>query len=77
MGLLRRFSFSGKEKLNFSNKNIIKAKSNANGTAHAIFTWWILGMDYESEIILSCAPKWAHPTPNDMQVMNQIKYSLN
>lgn len=24
-------------------------------------------MDYENEILLSCAPKWAHHDPNNMQ----------
>lgn len=30
--------------------------------------WWDLEMDPDGEIILSCAPRWAHPTPSDMQV---------
>ena len=25
-------------------------------------------MDPEGEIILTCAPRWAHPTPSNMQV---------
>ncbi|CAF0727754.1 unnamed protein product [Brachionus calyciflorus] len=62
-----RFSFSGKKPLPFENKNVIEAVSKTDGKAHGIFMWWILRMDYENEILLSCAPKWAHHTPNNMQ----------
>ena len=39
-----------------------------DGLTHAVFMWWVLYMDREQEIILSCAPKWAHHNPNNMQV---------
>ena len=64
----QRFSFSGKERLRFDDRSILDAKSQFDGKAHALFVWWELGMDFENEIILSCAPEWAHPTPKNMQV---------
>jgi protein arginine N-methyltransferase 7 len=40
--------------------------------------WWVCRMDYEDEILLSCAPIWAHHTPNNMQVRkHNEKTSLN
>ncbi len=33
----------------------------SSGTAHAVLMWWTLDMDTEGEIVLSCAPPWAHP----------------
>ena len=68
-----RFSFSGKKPIAYSERNIIEAVSKQNGKASGVFMWWVLRMDYENEILLSCAPKWAHHTPNDMQVNNLIK----
>jgi len=64
-----RFSFSGKEPLVFENQSILQAVAKKNASkAHGIFMWWVCRMDFEGEILLSCAPKWAHHTPNDMQV---------
>ena len=63
-----RFSFSGQEPLEFSNETIVKLTAKNDGSTHAVFMWWILYMDREQEIILSCAPKWAHHDPNKMQV---------
>lgn len=32
--------------------------------------WWDLEMTPDdSDVILSCAPRWAHPTPSNMQVL--------
>jgi len=63
-----KFSFSGKEpKLVFNDQLNVVAKAINQGKSHAIFMWWICRMDYENEILLSCAPKWAHHTPDDMQ----------
>ena len=39
---------------------VLKAKT--NGTAQAVFMWWDLVMDTKGEVILSCAPFWAHPS---------------
>jgi hypothetical protein len=52
----------------FENENILEAVSKIDGKTDGIFMWWILNMDYENEIKLSCAPKWEHHNPSNMQV---------
>ena len=37
------------------------------GKCDAIFMWWDLEMDPKSEIVLSCAPTWAHPRAKSFQ----------
>lgn len=64
-----KFSFSGKKPISFNERNILETVSKQDGKVNGIFMWWVLGMDYENEIILSCAPRWAHHTPDDMQVI--------
>ncbi len=54
------FSFSGRERLVFENKNLVKAESARDGECHAVFMWWVCRMDWENEILMSCAPKWAN-----------------
>lgn len=71
-----RFSFSGKKPIAYNERNIVEAVSKQNGKANGIFMWWVLRMDYENEILLSCAPKWAHHSPNDMQVIILTNYSI-
>jgi hypothetical protein len=66
---ISRFSFSGKKPLlTYEREARIKVESLQQGHAHAIFMWWTLGMDYENEIILRCAPKWALPSSEKVQV---------
>jgi len=62
-----RFDYSGKSKIEFSGKNIVEANSEINGSCDAVFMWWDLEMDTQGKILLSCAPRWAHPTPRNMQ----------
>ncbi len=50
----------------------LKRSFSTKGKSHAVFMWWDLYFDEEEEILLSCAPKWAHPTPNDMQVYQSL-----
>lgn len=33
-----------------------------------VFTWWDIDMDYEGEIVLSCAPYWARGLPSEEDV---------
>ncbi|XP_078602740.1 protein arginine N-methyltransferase 7-like [Branchiostoma floridae x Branchiostoma japonicum] len=37
------------------------------GQAQVILMWWDIEMDPDSSVLLSVAPFWAHPTPNNMQ----------
>lgn len=63
-----RFDFTGKTPLPVKDTAIINVTSEAAGDVDAVFMWWDLEMDPGGDIVLSCAPKWAHPTPTDMQV---------
>lgn len=46
-----RFNWSGKEPLLYNEKISIHTKSIASGTAHAIFMWWNLNMDTDSQVM--------------------------
>ncbi|KAL3860195.1 hypothetical protein ACJMK2_010353 [Sinanodonta woodiana] len=76
-----RFDFSGKTVLRPDESVGTVVKSLNAGQVDAIFMWWDLEMDEEGEIILSCAPRWAHPTPSHMQWrdhwMQAIYYPYN
>lgn len=54
------FDFSGKTTIQKCEFKRITVRSQANGSAQAFFMWWILKMDQEGEIRISCAPHWAH-----------------
>ncbi|CAH0546347.1 unnamed protein product [Brassicogethes aeneus] len=56
-----RFDWSGRTPFVYERSTINSVKAEASGKVHAIFMWWELQMDTENKIILSCAPKWAHP----------------
>ena len=36
--------------------------SQIDGVAQMVFMWWDLIMDMHGDIVLSCAPVWAHPS---------------
>lgn len=54
------FDWSGKSVIPKSEFLKINVKAKQNGTAQAFFMWWVLKMDQEAEIRISCAPHWAH-----------------
>lgn len=58
--ILKRFCFSGKKPLPFDNRSVIKGKSINSGESHGVLMWWVCNMDWENEILMSCAPKWAN-----------------
>ena len=62
-----RFDFSGKTPLEYDRTSTLTADVLNTGRVDAVLMWWDLEMDSEGEIILSCAPRWAHPTPENMQ----------
>lgn len=55
------FDFSGKTPFVFERTTVTTLKTQRDGTAHAVLMWWDLKMDIQNQIILSCAPIWAHP----------------
>lgn len=56
------FDFSGESPIELE-RNSVKTFEPLvpGGTVQAVFFWWDLLMDPEGEIVLSCAPSWAHP----------------
>lgn len=54
-----RFDWSGKTPFIFERSTISTLKAERDGKAQAVFMWWDLVMDVDSQIILSCAPVWA------------------
>ncbi|XP_046397806.1 protein arginine N-methyltransferase 7 isoform X2 [Ischnura elegans] len=58
-----RFDWSGKSgKIPTDASKVIEVRAEASGKAQVVFMWWDLEMDPEGEIVLSCAPYWAHPS---------------
>ncbi|KAI0213029.1 Protein arginine N-methyltransferase 7 [Lamellibrachia satsuma] len=62
-----RFDYSGRSPIKFSGTSQQVAAAVQGGTCRGLFMWWDLEMDMKSKVILSCAPRWAHPTPDNMQ----------
>ena len=62
-----RFDFSGKTPLEFDRTSVITTDVLDTGRIDAVLMWWDLEMEAQGEIILSCAPRWSHPTPENMQ----------
>lgn len=56
-----RFDWSGKSPLPNELSQILVSKAECDGVAQVVFAWWDLIMDIEGDIVLSCAPVWAHP----------------
>lgn len=56
-----RFDWSGKTPFIFERSTISTLKAQQGGKAQVVFMWWDLIMDIDNQIILSCAPVWAHP----------------
>lgn len=56
-----KFDWSGRTPFILERSTVKTLKAERDGIAQCIFVWWELQMDTEGKIILSCAPKWAHP----------------
>lgn len=54
------FDWSGKTKVPKTEVQRVSVTCDASGTVQAFFVWWVLKMDQEGEIRLSCAPHWGH-----------------
>lgn len=67
------FDFSGRTKIETIRNLKHSLTSKSDGIAQAVFVWWHLKMDPEGEIILSCAPYWAHPDINELIKSNTEK----
>ena len=67
-GCVCRFDFSQPGSLKKRDSSEVRVESQVEGTVDAIFMWWDLEMDPDGEIILTCAPRWAHPDSTNLPV---------
>lgn len=58
------FDWNCKEPIPNDETKTVKIIASSSGKAQALLMWWTLDMDREGEIVLSCAPPWAHPEGN-------------
>lgn len=66
------FNWSGRSSLiPKSESSVISVEAEASGTVQAFFMWWILKMDEDNEIRISCAPHWAHEDYERLRNENQ------
>lgn len=59
--VVMEFDFSGKVPIELDRQSVKAFAPKLTGSVQALFFWWDLLMDEEGEVILSCAPSWAHP----------------
>ncbi|XP_068146639.1 protein arginine N-methyltransferase 7 [Drosophila tropicalis] len=55
---------------------VVPLQASQPGSADMVFYWWDIDLDHESEIVLSCAPFWAHPD-KDKHVAGEDKPLAN
>jgi hypothetical protein len=72
--ILFRFDFSKRGQLKKKDRSDVRIESEIDGNVDAIFMWWDLEMDLDGEIILSCAPRWAHPLAENLSVSQVVLY---
>ncbi|XP_074644221.1 protein arginine N-methyltransferase 7-like [Tubulanus polymorphus] len=60
------FDFTGKPLLQEDRCSVKTVLAENSGLCHGIFMWWDLDMDQCGDVLLSCAPRWAHPEPEKM-----------
>ncbi|KZS09051.1 Protein arginine N-methyltransferase 7 [Daphnia magna] len=60
------FDWNSKVPIPVEDTNTVNFVAKCSGKAHAILMWWTLDMDMAGEIVLSCAPPWAHPEGNEL-----------
>jgi type III protein arginine methyltransferase len=61
------FDWSGRTKLVNNRCSDTPIKSLTDANAQAVFMWWDLQMDEDGEVLLSCAPYWAHPDFDELK----------
>lgn len=65
------FDWSGKSKVPKNENKKVNVVASSNGSAQIVFMWWILKMDQEGEIRLSCAPHWHHEDFKQLSEQNE------
>ncbi|KAM8713608.1 hypothetical protein ACLKA7_013860 [Drosophila subpalustris] len=61
------FDFQRKQKREEQRRNVLQVQLSAPGTVELVFYWWQIEMDDAGELLLSCAPYWAHPELKQLQ----------
>lgn len=65
-----RFDFTGRHGLTpIKEQSVTTFEALASGQCNAVFMWWDLDMDPDGHYILSCAPEWAHPSPQNLVIV--------
>ncbi|KAH8355203.1 hypothetical protein KR093_008296 [Drosophila rubida] len=62
-----KFDFQRKQKREEHRANVLRMELCAPGTVELVFYWWQIEMDDAGELLLSCAPYWAHPELKQLQ----------
>lgn len=68
---VQHFDWSGKTLSPLENCTSTKFIARQSGSLHVVFMWWDLKMDADNQILLSCAPFWAHPDYEQLKAVNQ------
>ncbi|KAH8298510.1 hypothetical protein KR044_008953 [Drosophila immigrans] len=63
-----KFDFQRKQKREEQRENVLRMELCAPGTVELVFYWWEIEMDNAGEVLLSCAPYWAHPELKQLQL---------
>ena len=74
---LLRFNFGAQSgrPIPVKEQTVARSRTLSGGRCDAVFMWWDVFMDPDKKVRLSCAPKWAHPTPENL-VKKQFLVSL-
>jgi len=56
-----KFDWNSKKPIPEDECKPVSITATASGTVQGVLMWWSIDMDREGEIVLSCAPPWAHP----------------
>uniref|UniRef100_A0A1A9WE86 Protein arginine N-methyltransferase n=1 Tax=Glossina brevipalpis TaxID=37001 RepID=A0A1A9WE86_9MUSC len=62
------FDFNRKQPRELQRSRNILVQASRPGSANLVFFWWDIKMEFKEEILLSCAPFWAHPNFKDFKM---------
>uniref|UniRef100_A0A182PIJ4 Protein arginine N-methyltransferase n=1 Tax=Anopheles epiroticus TaxID=199890 RepID=A0A182PIJ4_9DIPT len=67
------FNWSKHQELTNNRRMEIVCKAQTSGFPQAVFMWWDLRMDLEGDVLLSCAPYWAHPEHAALKKKHEVQ----
>ncbi|KAH8348462.1 hypothetical protein KR084_007655 [Drosophila pseudotakahashii] len=71
-----QFDFQRKQAREKQREQVLKLQSKQPGAAELVFYWWDIQMDDGGEILLSCAPYWAHPQLKELAAQKAKDHPL-